>query len=114
MPSKAQQIAQQNDRLRKNAWTRPQPNGKIVFTRAIADMAKINFLALAAAIIKFDNFNEGNNPYGENDFGEVHVCGERIFWKIDYYADSTCEWGAEDPADPSTYRIMTVMLASDY
>jgi Protein of unknown function (DUF3768) len=40
--------------------------------------------------------------------------GFKIFWKIDYYSDAEMEYGAEDPASESTYRVLTVMFAEDY
>ena len=62
----------------------------------------------------FDSFTEDNDPHGEHDFGAFDFKDERIFWKIDYY-DAACEYGCEDPADPSkTTRVLTIMLASEY
>jgi hypothetical protein len=29
---------------------------------------------------------EDNDPHGEHDFGAFEHEGQRIFWKIDYYA----------------------------
>lgn len=43
------------------------------------------------------------------------VQGERVWFKVDLYADETMEWGSERPDDPArTYRVMTVMLPSDW
>src|SRR5258708_31094655 len=43
------------------------------------------------------------------------IVGERIFWKIDYYADEAMEFGADEPADPNrSFRVMTIMLAAEY
>ena len=58
----------------------------------------------------------GNDPHGERDFGAVTFKGEKIFWKIDYYAnDGTFCYGSEAPWDASkTIRMLTIMLASDY
>ena len=62
----------------------------------------------------FDSFTEDNDPHGEHDFGSIDHKGERIFWKIDYY-DRACEFGSEDPADPTkTTRVLTIMLAEEY
>ena len=62
----------------------------------------------------FDAFTSDNDPHGERDFGSFAICGEHLFWKIDYY-DQGLRFGSEDPSDPAvTRRIMTIMLASEY
>ena len=44
------------------------------------------FIELAiSAVCAFDGFPEGNDPYGEHDFGSLKVAGCAILWKIDYY-----------------------------
>lgn len=66
---------------------------------------------------RFDAFTEDNDPHGEHDFGAFGIEGipEKIFWKIDYYADACGTFGSEDPADPARcFRVLTIMLASDY
>ncbi|SPF51049.1 conserved hypothetical protein [Candidatus Sulfopaludibacter sp. SbA4] len=41
--------------------------------------------------------------------------GERVFWKIDYFADEAMEYGSEHPDDPTwSYRVLTIMLAAEY
>jgi hypothetical protein len=64
----------------------------------------------------FSDFDPGNDPHREHDFGAISASdGERIFWKIDYYADDGMEFGAEDPADPNrSFRVLTIMLAAEY
>lgn len=54
--------------------------------------------------------------YGEHDFGSIdHPVIGKIFWKIDYYADSACVFGSEDPSDPTkSYRVLTIMLVFEY
>ena len=89
--------------------------GQAVMTRGVEDLGRRFANAVGEAIIDFDDFTEDNDPYGEHDFGVVEVEGQRVFWKIDYYADDTCTSGSEDPADCTrTYRVMTVMLAEEY
>ena len=69
---------------------------------------------LFAKVREFDSFTEGNNPYGERDFGAFAHYGRNIFWKIDYYGPNL-KTHTEDPADRSkTVRVLTVMLAEEY
>jgi hypothetical protein len=73
--------------------------------------------AIREQVEKFSDFSADNDPHGERDFGAFTVRGvpEKIFWKIDYYADKSCAFGSEDPADPAqTFRVLTIMLASEY
>ena len=116
MPSTAPQtIAEQNDRFRKVIFYRPQRNGRLVLTQGVASLPDENLKEVVRAIIGYDSFDEGNDPYREHDFGSVEIgTAPKCFFKIDYYASPACEYGAPDPAAPSTYRIMTVMLAVEY
>lgn len=67
---------------------------------------------LVKAVREFDAFDEGNDPYGEHDFGSLEWEGVKVFWKIDYY-DWALEYG-EDPLSPRCKRVLTIMLASEY
>ena len=70
--------------------------------------------SLLQKVRSFDAFGEDNDPHGEHDFGAFDLCGERLFWKIDYY-DKDLSFGSPEPADPAvTRRVLTIMLASDY
>ena len=63
----------------------------------------------------FNAFTPDNDPHEEHDFGSVRAPGgEKVFWKIDYYAKDM-ESGSEHPEDPSqTVRVLTIMLAEEY
>jgi len=63
-------------------------------------------------VVRFNDFTESNDPYGEHDFGKITWCGQVVFWKIDYY-DQDLRYG-EDPLSPDCRRVLTVMLASEY
>ncbi|RWB95680.1 MAG: DUF3768 domain-containing protein [Mesorhizobium sp.] len=66
------------------------------------------------AAVRVGLIEEGNDPYGEHDFGTVEVDGETFFWKIDYY-DLQLEGLSEDPTDPSvTCRVMAILYSYDY
>ena len=107
-------IAEQNDQFRKAVFFKPQRNGRLMLTRGVADLPDETLKAIALAVINQTEFDADTDPHGEHDLGSVEYAGVKAFWKIDYYVSPACEYGAENPADPSTYRVMTVMLAEDY
>jgi hypothetical protein len=67
---------------------------------------------LLEAVREFNAWTDGNDPYGEHDFGQLDWGETKIFWKIDYYDQALRCW--EYPLSPSCQRILTVMLASEY
>lgn len=100
-----------NDAFRQSG---PGLTGQWVMTRGVADLGPDFTLLVMRAVRAFDQFTEGNDPYGEHDFGSLNVGGQHLFWKIDYY-DPTMTHGSEDPAVAAlTCRVLTIMLASEY
>lgn len=97
-----------------DAFRRDLTSGQWMLTRGVADKSA-EFVAEAVQRVRnFDAFTEGDDPYGEHDFGAFDLAGERLFWKIDYY-DATLSWGSEAPHCPEvTRRVLTLMLASEY
>jgi hypothetical protein len=78
---------------------------------AMPDMVKAAALHKVAT---FTDFNEANNPHGENDFIKFELCNRSFIFVISYY-DLTMEFGSYDPSDPSvTTRVGTLMSASDW
>jgi hypothetical protein len=117
----AARIAAVNDRFRTHYGTIGAASipGKIVMTQGVAALGAIGQFALARAVRAYQRFNSGNDPHGEHDFGELAAKGldDKVLWKIDVYADQACEWGAEDEdrGDPTrSYRLLTILLASEY
>ena len=88
--------------------------GRILLTAGVRELP-LDSKAVALLTVKgFTTFDEGNDPYGEHDFGSFEVGDQTLFWKIDYY-DIDCCSGSEDPSDPNkTTRVLTIMLASEY
>lgn len=110
---RSQRIAQLNDRFRSNPFGRVP--GLILVTQAAQSLAASDRRILIQAVQTFDDFTGDNDPYGEHDFGLIKLFGTTWFWKIDYYADSKCEWGAEHPERLSeSFRVLTIMQASEY
>jgi hypothetical protein len=117
---KAKQIAELNDRFRADFYIpsfgpRPVP-GHILSTSGVAALPPETQICIWAEVEKFSKFTEDNDPHGEHDFGAFDIdCAGTIFWKIDYYADKFCATGSENPADPAqSFRVLTIMLASEY
>jgi hypothetical protein len=102
--TRAEKIAKLNDRFRGMALDVTLTQGVLHTVREVIELLK--------TIEQYDTFTEGNDPYGEHDFGSLVWYGTKIFWKIDYY-DRQLQYGL-DPLDVNCRRIMTVMLASEY
>jgi Protein of unknown function (DUF3768) len=101
-------IAALNDDFRQTTI-----GGRIVATRGVAMLPGALRARILDAVRRFDAFDEGNDPYGEHDFGAVTVDGVKVFWKIDYY-DLALAFGSEHPEDPDqTVRVLTVMLPEE-
>ena len=118
--SKAVQL--KNDAFRKAVMFAPQPDGKAVMTKAIASLGSMACAWIYKQIAEFEAFTPDNDPYGEHDFGSVTVSvsdlmtGEaethKVFWKIDYYADATMQYGTADHLN--AYRVLVIMFAEEY
>lgn len=106
-------IAERNDKFRINVINSPsKTQGKLVLTQGIANQEPLVLAHILYAVKSFDEFNKDNDPYGEHDFGKITLTGVDIFFKIDYFADESMEYGTGDPL--TSYQVMTIMLASEY
>jgi hypothetical protein len=104
-----QKIATLNDAFRRNFR-----GGRLMMSVSIATLPSEVRAMILGKIASFADFDADNDPYGEHDFGSLHVAGNHVFWKIDYF-DERMEYGSEDPADPAkTTRVLTIMLADEY
>jgi hypothetical protein len=102
-------IRELNDIFRKSFI-----GGQVFITEGVRALGPDFESACVEKVQKHRRFAEGNDPYGEHDFGALTVHGHKCFWKIDYY-DAQMKWGSEDPADPAqTTRVLTIMLAAEY
>jgi hypothetical protein len=107
---KTKRIAELNDLCR----TAMGVAGRVVQTQGISALPLVAQSAIREKVELFNEFNYDNNPWGERDMGSFTHDGEKIFWKIDYFAPDLVH-GSEDPSDPKqTVRVLTIMLASEY
>lgn len=103
-------IAALNDNFRKTFT-----GGQVLLTTGIATMSSEDKANIISLVQNFNDFNEGNDPYKEHDFGAFDYKGNKIFWKIDYYDRFNTHFASENPADISkTLRILTILLAYEY
>ena len=114
----AAKIAALNDQCRRELATFGQGAipGRCVVTSGIAELGPVFQLDITSRIVAYDDFSEDCDPYGEHDFGAIdHPSAGKVFWKIDLYEDSSCQWGSEHPEDPErSFRVLTIMLAEEY
>ena len=104
-----QRIARLNDLCRTTGL-----GCRMVQTSGICALPEADQAAIRARVAQFDDFTEANDPYGERDFGAFEHDGQRIFWKIDYYALDGMH-ASPDPADSmQTLRVLTILLAEEY
>jgi hypothetical protein len=106
---KTARIRELNDQLRYNTV-----GGRIVITRGIDALGTDGVRQVLAAVARFDDFTEDNDPWGEHDCAILTVSWRRVLFKIDYY-DRALTYHSPDASDPAvTERVMTVMLAEEY
>ena len=103
-------VRELNDRFRIHGLGR----GSIVITSGIQAEGDAFLKQAVSAVQAFSDFTEDNDPWNEHDFGAFEVLGQKIFFKIDYYAPDLSA-GSENPANEGlTHRVLTIMLASEY
>lgn len=104
---KTERIRQLNDAARKSL-------SGLVVTSGVSCFPLDFQLELFRELKNYNNFNAGNDPHNEHDFGTILLGGCKFFWKIDYY-DTSLKYHSEDASNPSiTRRIITLMLAEEY
>lgn len=103
-------IAVLNDLLRRNGY-----GGLCTQTPAIAALPEQTHQKVVVALRNFDEWTPDNDPYGEHDCALFEVDGMKYLFKIDYFADSRCLTGCENPDNPEqSYRVLTLMFANEY
>ncbi|MBY0517597.1 MAG: DUF3768 domain-containing protein [Bacteriovoracaceae bacterium] len=117
---KRKEIREGNDLLRATFFPFL---GKVVFTEGVANNPLKE--KVLSGVREFHQFDGGNDPHHEHDFGAVEIESEngqycqkrnkwyeKFFFKIDYY-DLKLEFGADPYTEPFK-RILTIMEASEY
>lgn len=105
-------VRELNDNFRRDIFN---PSlGELFLTAGVGALKDGDRFALIQEVQCFEDFDEGNDPYGEHDFGRIDFKGEKYFFKIDYY-DRNKEFHSPDKSNPDlTTRVLTIMHASEY
>ena len=83
-------------------------SGRVVMTSGVDGLPDEIKTKVLLAVRDYDNFEDGDDPCGEHDFGVIELAGQpKTYWKIDYY-DENFEYGGD------VNRLLTIMLASEY
>ena len=72
-------IAKQNDRFRKTIFYRPLRNGRLTLTPGVVAQPDEQLKNVARTIINQSEFDNGNDPYQEHDFGSVEYASVKAF-----------------------------------
>ena len=111
------QVVAKNDAFRKRLFIRDakaaQTEGLHHMTRGVHFLPDPDKALVLFAVRDFDDFSEGDDPYGEHDFGAIALPNiPKVYWKIDYYEDAKMAVGTDDRV--TAYRVLTIMLADEY
>ncbi len=98
----SEEIAQRNDLLRRSILCVSPPN-LAVLTKGVASLGDTEVNEILKKIRDFSEFTEGNDPWGEHDFGAFQHNDQKFFWKIDDY-------GGQEGYN----LILTLMIAEEY
>ena len=105
-------IAVLNDKLRQNIFN--PGKDKVILTQGVSNLPFDEQLKILIKVKLFNNFNAGNDPYSQHDFGMIEHSELKYFFKIDYY-DTSMEYASDDPSNPDiTTRVLTIMRADEY
>ncbi len=108
------QICALNDKFRQ---TFDNKLGKVIITQVVGCLNTNQLQKLLQAVKQFSDFNKENDPWKEHDMGKIELFDEKFFFKIDYFDRQKYQQGigSEEPYNvDKTFRVMTIMLASEY
>jgi hypothetical protein len=107
-------IAERNDIFRTSFGRDPSVPGRVIMTHGVSVLGDGFVRHAVGKTLVFATFNEDNDPYGHHDFGRFEIEGTAVYWKIDLYENAEMEYGADDPLAAETFRVLTILLASEY
>lgn len=117
-----QNIAERNDEFRKmmfiiaffqNRCPNPHAKERVRITQGVDALPKDDRAKVLLAVQNHKEFDSGNDPHNEHDFGVIELEGiPKCYWKIDYYSDAGMQYGTDDLEN--AYRVLVIMRADEY
>ena len=95
MDTRTSRIRALNDELR-HTFT----GGMAVMTPGIAALGQEAVERIVKTIAVFDDFCHANDPHEEHDFGSFEADGHKIFFKIDYFDQTSRTTRPTRPTPP--------------
>jgi len=98
-----------NDHLRRTGT-----GGRVLITASLQAMGPVAVADILREIASYNGFSPDGEPQCKRDFGAVTYQGQKVFFKIEYYAADK-SGRLQNIADPKlTKRVMTVFTSADY
>ena len=111
MPLTKDEIAKANDKFRSKILRgiAKDTEGKAIVTKTILEtLTTIEQIQAFAKVIKYDDFNKDNDPYGTHEFGTFEFKEHQIMWQIDNFENEECLYGHPEDSDEPGYKILTI------
>jgi hypothetical protein len=88
--------------------------GRLIITDGVALLGIERMTELLMNVRDYSDFDPGNDPHGEHDFGKVEVGESSYLWKIDYFDGSMCHGSNGSTDQTATVRVITIMRSDEY
>jgi len=113
-------IGKQNDAFRQNLgscqFDNLTLNGKIVLSQIITALPLGIRCEIVLAVRDYSAFLIEIDPCAEHCFGTInHPTLGKIFWKIEYFTDESCELQSADlEIANGTFRVLTILHSDEW
>ena len=101
-------VRMKNDELRQTLV--PSSDASVILSREVSQHPALQHIL--EAVRTFDDFNDGNDPYKEHDFGAVKVTGELFYFQMSHYDKDPRR--NSDAMHGYNHFVITVMHSSEY
>src|SRR5436305_14308162 len=72
-------------RILNDAFRKSLTGGVVTLTAGVEALNADTKAQLLSAVRTFKDFDKGNDPHGEHDFGAIEIGDVRVPFQIDYY-----------------------------